>query len=119
MATVDEPAERRVFCSGCLEVVPESRVHVIPFYNEDARGYVTTYRCDRCWLASLDETRTRLAATADEAEVASAVAFFERHGVVIHESRRGDPIVVVQRMLGALLDRLRSGALRLTIGPTA
>ena len=119
MASAHEPAKRQVFCSRCFEVVPESGVHVVPFYNEDARGYVTTYRCDRCWLASVHETRARLAATGDEAEVASAAMFFERHGVFILEYRRGDPVAVVQGIVGQLLDRLRSGALRLPIGPAA
>ena len=35
----------------------------------------------------------------EEAETAFAVAFFERHGVCLHEFRRGDPLPVVRKML--------------------
>lgn len=33
--SADELEERRVMCSGCFQVVPESRIHVIPFFNTD------------------------------------------------------------------------------------
>src|SRR5947209_723365 len=88
MEKTEGPVQRQVVCSGCLQVVPESRIVVIPFYNGDSRGYVTTFRCDRCWSSSLGETRTRLRSTEDDAEIASAAAFFERHGIFIHEYRR-------------------------------
>jgi hypothetical protein len=103
------------FCTRCFEVVTESRIHVIPFYNASVRGFVTTHRCDRCWLASLDETRARLESTTDEWEVASVALFFERHGHFLHEFRRGDPTSVVKGLLSHILDMLRSGAIRLHI----
>jgi hypothetical protein len=117
MGTAKKPNDRQILCSGCLQVVPESLVHVIPYFNGDVGGYVTTYRCARCWLPSLEETRTRLANTKDETEIASAAAFFERHGVILHEFKRGDPALVVRKMLGRMFDLLRSGAIRLSIGP--
>src|SRR5580698_1630675 len=109
--------ERQVLCSGCGQVVPESAVYVIPFFNDYAGGYVTTYRCEQCWESSLEDTRTRLADTEDETEIASAAAFFERHNVFVHEYLRGDPAPIVRKRLGQLLDLLRSGAVRLKIGP--
>jgi hypothetical protein len=93
--------------------------HVIPYFNIDAGGHVTTYRCERRWLPSLLETRTRLASTENEAEIASAAAFFERHGVILHEFRRDDPAVVIRNMLVRMIDLLRSEAIRLSIGPLA
>src|SRR5437870_196932 len=111
------PQERQVVCSGCLQVLPESLIHVIPCYNNDVGGYVTTYRCEGCWLQSLDETRARLEGTEDEAEVASAAAFFERHGVFLHEFRRGDPALIVRKLLVQMIDRLRSKSIRLLIRP--
>jgi hypothetical protein len=99
-------------------MVPQSLVCVIPYFNGDVGGYVTTYRCERCWLPSLEETRTRLASTADETEITSAAALFVRHGVFLHEFRRGDPVPVIRKRLVQMLDLLRSGTIRLSIGLT-
>ena len=110
--------ERQVFCSACFELAPESRVHLIPFFNDDVRKYVDTYRCEKCVESALDQTRSRLEATDDLAEIASAATFFEVHSVFILEHRRGDPILVVRKCLLALLDQLQSGHLRLGIGVT-
>jgi hypothetical protein len=117
MGTAENREERQVVCSACLQIFPEPLVHVIPYYNSVAEGYVTTYRCEECWLPSLAETRARLEKTEDEAEIASAAAFFERHGVFLPEFRRGDPIPVVREMLVRMIDLLQSAAIRLSIGP--
>jgi len=82
-------SEHQVVCSGCFEVVPESRVWLVPFFNDEVQGYVDTYRCEQCLEVAMEQTRSRLAVTEDAAEVGSAAAFFERHGVFIHEYRRG------------------------------
>jgi hypothetical protein len=119
METAEEPREREVVCSACFQLVAESFIHVIPYYNADAGRYVTTYRCEECWLPSLDETRARLERTEDEAEIASAAAFFESHGVFLHEYRRGDPVPVVRKLLVQMIDLLQSAAIRLSIGPLA
>ncbi len=119
MGTAEKPEERQVVCSACFQGVTESLVHVTPHFNIDAGGYVTTYRCERCWLPSLLEIRTRLASTENETEIASAAAFFERHGVILHELRRGDPAVIIRNMLVRMIDLLRSKAIRLSIGPLA
>jgi|SRR5581483_5717254 len=117
MGTDENSEERHVVCSACLQIVPEYLVHVIPYFNCVAEGYVTTYRCEECWLPALAQTRARLESTGDAAEIASAVAFFERHGVFLHESRRGDPLSVVQKVLVQMIDLLQSTAIRLSIGP--
>jgi hypothetical protein len=117
MGTADKSAERQIFCSGCLGVFPESLITVIPYFNSDASEYVTTYRCERCWVPSLEETRTRLASTENEAEISSAAILFERHGVILHEFKRGDPTPVVRKRLAQMLDLLRSGVIRLAVGP--
>jgi hypothetical protein len=117
MGTAENPEERQVVCPACLKVFPEYLVHVIPYYNSVAEEYVTTYRCEECWLPALAETRARLESTEDEAKIASAAAFFERHGVFLHEFRRGDPLPVVQKMLVQMIDLLQSAAIRLPIGP--
>ena len=111
------PEERQVVCSACIQIVREYLVHVIPYYNCAAEGHVTTYRCEECWLPALAETRARLESTENGSEIASAVAFFERHGVFLHRSRRGDPLPVVRTMLVRMIDLLQSTAIRLSVGP--
>jgi hypothetical protein len=112
METTEDPEPLQVLCSGCLRVVPESEVHVIPYFNGDAQGYVTTYRCEACWLPALEETRAQLASTEDAALIASAAAFFQRNGVFLHEALRGDPPAVVRPLLLRMIDLLQSGTIR-------
>ena len=113
----EDSEERQILCSGCLQVFPESLVHVIPYFNSSVNAYVTTYRCEQCWMPALEETRTRLAATQNEAEIVSAGAFFQRHGVYIQEFLWGDPNPNVQNILLRVIDLLRSEGLRISIGP--
>jgi hypothetical protein len=110
--------ERQVFCSGCYRVVRESEIHVIPFFNEDLFDYVTTYRCNDCWLAGLDDTEKRLQTTEELAEILRAAFFFERHTIFIAEFRRGDSLESVRPILLQLIGLLRSGGIRLAIGRT-
>jgi len=119
MATAEGSDERQIVCSGCFQVVAEAVIHVIPYYNDDVARFVTTYRCEECWLPSLEETRARLENAQDDAETASLAAFFEHHGVFVHEFRRGDPAPVVRKILVRLIAMLRSGDIRLAIGPLA
>jgi hypothetical protein len=74
---------------------------------------------DAWWgrLPALEETRTGLASTQDEAEIASAATFYQRHGVHIHEFMRGAPASVVQKILLRTIDLMRSEVIRIPIGP--
>ena len=118
METSEGP-DAQVVCSACFQVVAEHLIHVIPAYNADVGAFVTTYRCEQCWLPSLEETQARLQTTEDEAEIASVAAFLESHGVFVHEFRRGDPLWLVRKILVRMMDMLRSGAIRPSIGPLA
>jgi hypothetical protein len=111
-----EPEQRRIVCSGCFQIFPEPLIHVIPLFNDDVKEYVTTCRCETCWLPSLDETRTRIENT-EGAEIASLAEFFERHGVFLHEFRRGDPLPAVRALLERTIKLVRLGAIRLSVGP--
>jgi hypothetical protein len=75
METAENPEERQVVCSACVQMLPESLIHVIPGFNTNAGGYVTTYRCESCWLPSLLETEMRLASTETATEIALAATF--------------------------------------------
>jgi hypothetical protein len=60
----------------------------------------------------------RLAHTVDEGHISSVAEFFQSHGVVVLEYRRGDSPAVVRTLLLELLGKLRSGSLTLSIGQT-
>ena len=112
----EDDEERQVCCSGCLQIFPESQIHVIPCFNDSAEGYVTTFRCQQCWIPSIEETRTRLAGTENDDEIFSAAAFFQRRGMYIHEYLRGDPAAAVRKCVLTFVDMLRSKDLRIPIG---
>jgi hypothetical protein len=106
--------ERQILCSGCLQLTQESSIHVIPTYNSNVAGYVTSYRCEQCWQPSLEETRSRIISTEDWAEVESLAMLFERHSVFLHEFRRRDPIAVVRTLLDRMLGLVGSGTIKLS-----
>ena len=109
--------ERQALCSSCFEVVPESRVHVIPCFNDFLNAYVTSYRCETCWQPSLAQTRARLAAAETLDEVATLGEFFGRDGVIVIEYHRRDPLPAVMEALLRRVDQLGTEELRLSIGP--
>lgn len=109
-----EPA---ALCSQCLRSLPASQIRVIPWHNEHADDFVTTFRCGACVAGSLAETRARLAA-GDDRDVTRLAAFFERHAIILHEHRRGDPPALVRPLLARMLEMLERGDLTLPIGET-
>jgi hypothetical protein len=119
VARTSEREERRFACSRCFSIVPESGIHVVPAFNDAVGEYVTSYRCEQCWLPSLDETAARIVETEDEAEIASLCAFLERHGIFVFEYRRGDPVTVVQKLLAQTIVLMKSGSIRLSAGKIA
>ncbi|PCC72023.1 hypothetical protein SAMN02745121_08247 [Nannocystis exedens] len=109
--------EPSALCSGCYRAVPASQVRVIPWFNDHAAAFVTTFRCGDCFAASLADTRARLT-FGGPGEVARLAEFFHRHAVTIHEHRRGDPPEAVRPLLALALDHLAAGTLKLQIGET-
>ena len=90
-------------CSGCFHGFPAASTHLIPWFNAHEDNYVTTFRCEKCWLPSLAQTHDRLSAATDgEADRRKLVAFFERYGIsgLSHEDVTG---------LLAILDDLKAG----------
>ena len=111
--------ERQILCSSCFKVVPEALVHVIPLFNNGVGGYVTTFRCERCWLPALEESHERIVKADEWVEIASLATFFERHGVFLHEFRRGDPLPIVRQLLCQTIELVKSEVLKLSAGPIA
>src|SRR5436309_1168280 len=101
-------AERSVLCSGCLEVVPESMIKIIPYFNDHVDKFVTTYRCESCWMEAMDDTAFRLMVTDDEKQIASVAEFFEANGFVLLEYRRGNAATEVKPLLLQLLAKMRN-----------
>jgi hypothetical protein len=98
--------ERKFLCSSCHVAVPESAIRVVPLFNEAANDYVVTYRCAECWLPALEEAKKRIAKAENLAEITLLGAFFERHGVFLHELKRGDPLLVVRPLMLRMMDTM-------------
>ena len=94
-------------------------MHIVRGFNETLGAYVTSYRCDECWLPTLDETASRLATSEDEEKIASLCAFLERYGVFVFEFRRGDPLPAIKQILSRTIEMMKSGSIRLSAGKIA
>jgi hypothetical protein len=102
---------RRYVCSKCLRLVSLGQIHVIPFFYGELDDYVTAFRCESCWLPSLDETQRQfIAGVGAEAHRLKFVAFFDRYG--IHNLSTADSAGLSSDGL-KLLQRLREGRLML------
>jgi hypothetical protein len=110
--------ERQLMCSQCVARGPESRVRVVPAWNESAGGYVTTFRCPACLPATIDETCARVEHAA-QAELDNLGAFFQRYAVFVHEWMRGDPIEKVRPLMISLVRAVGDGTMRLPLGATS
>ena len=101
----------KYLCSKCLRLVSLGQIHVIPFFNGELDDYVTAFRCESCWLPSLDETQRQfIAGVGAEAHRLKFVAFFDRYG--IHNLSTADSAGLSSDGL-KLLQRLREGRLML------
>ena len=116
MAEQDD--EVQAICSACMNPFPLDQTHVIPHFNDYLNMYVTTYRCESCWLPTLEATRKRLSECTDKPEILTMIEFFERYKIFIKEYKQRKPMPVVKELLIKLLDRLKTGETKLEItGP--
>lgn len=74
-----ESASHTLLCSGCYSSCSGPDAHVIPWWNADVQSIFTTYRCEKCWLASLDESQQAVNSK-DPKVVASFCDFLARQG---------------------------------------
>lgn len=49
-----------LLCSACMSRVAEEDVRVIPWWNTTLEDFLTTYRCERCWIECLGQTRIKI-----------------------------------------------------------
>lgn len=102
-------------CSGCYTPTPVAEGHVIPFWNQGVRRILTTYRCNNCWLAGIDETRAAL--NSGDADVIPSFCDFLalQRFTKDAENLRVAPPDEARQMLLALLDATAAG--RATFDP--
>jgi len=68
-----------LICSACLSQCSGSDAHVIPWWNAGEKSIFTTYRCGKCWLASINETQEAVSSK-DPKVLASFCEFLVRQG---------------------------------------
>ena len=98
-----------LMCSGCHTPTPNTEAHVIPYWNKTAESILTTYRCNNCWIAALEETRE--AVKSDNPEViATFCDFLSRQGFTTDaEKLRAGPVAETRATLLAILDATEDG----------
>jgi hypothetical protein len=98
-----------LMCSGCRTPTPNTEAHVIPHWNETAESIFTSYRCNNCWIAAIDETRE--AVKSDNPLVISTFCdFLSGQGFTTDaENLRKAPIEQTRATLLALLDATEDG----------
>jgi hypothetical protein len=113
--------ERQLICSQCWSRGPESRIHVVPYFNNSVRRYVTSFRCDDCVDAALAETIARVRDLDGASEIDTLGDLLRSHGVSVSEWLRGEPLDRLRPVMLGVLDSLRRAEhkLRLRIGATA
>lgn len=76
----ESPGQPQLLCSRCGTLCSGTDAHVIPWWNPHVGQVLTTYRCEQCWLVSLEETRSFVRGPAyDEAARTEFVRFLEHH----------------------------------------
>ena len=107
--------ERQLVCSQCWSRAPESRVHVIPYFNNSVGRYVTSFRCDGCIDSALDETIARVCEVDGARELDTLGDLLSSHGVFVHEWQRGDSLDRLRPAMVQVLSSLRGPAIRLRL----
>jgi hypothetical protein len=107
--------ERQLVCSQCWTRAPESRVHLIPYFNNSVGRYVTSFRCDACIESALAETIARVREVDGASELDTLGDLLSSHGVCVHEWQRGAPLDRLRPAMIEVLASLRGQAVRLRL----
>ena len=100
--------DRQLVCSACFDVCSGDNAHVIPWWNPDVEDFITTYRCGRCWLSSLDETATKIVELDDDSRK-KFCDFLRRHYAPdLADELLAMSLVDASATVESLLDKIRS-----------
>lgn len=84
-------------------------MHVIPFWNSTVRRVLTTYRCNNCWVAGVEVTRTALN-SGDPDVIGSFCDFLSLQRFTKDaENLRNGPPDEARKMLNLMLDATLDG----------
>ena len=95
-------------CSNCYTPCSGADAHVVPHWNAAQRRILTTYRCSKCWIQAIDETRDA-AKSGDPEVVVSFCEFLERQGFTDVDIIRNAPPDQAQGYLLMILDSVQNG----------
>ena len=103
------PESYFLMCSGCHTPTPNTEAHVIPYWNKTVESILTTYRCEKCWLPALAETRE--AVQSGEMEpLTTFLDFLSRQGYRTDaENLRSAPADEIRATLLAILEATADG----------
>jgi hypothetical protein len=103
----DQALEVPLLCSGCMDTCTGDNAHVIPWWNELAEDYFTTFRCEKCWLTGLEETEQHVAEFGEQSREEMS-DFLARHSLDdIAETVRNAPWADAKSKIEAFLKQLR------------
>jgi hypothetical protein len=104
----ERPEAYSLMCSGCHTPCSGADAHVIPRWNPELGGVLTTYRCGNCWVQALDDLRAEVVSGKAEVRV-SFWDFMTRHGFRDAETFRAAASAEQEATLLAIVDAVQSG----------
>lgn len=104
--------ERQLVCSQCWSRGPESKIHVVPYFNNSVCRYVTSFRCDGCVDGALAETMARVRDVDGEGEIDTLGDLLRSHGVFVDEWVRGEALDRLRPAMVNVLASLRRPAMQ-------
>ena len=109
MEQENNPSEGKYRCSRCGTVHPFSSIHVVPAWNENVLDFLTSYRCDQCWVETLSETKLKTVVLTDEVRQ-KFCDFLDRHEYdEVAQALRGAKLDNSARAVQKFLDHVQAG----------
>ncbi len=104
--------ERQLICSQCWSRGPESKIHVVPYFNNSVGRYVISFRCDGCVDGALTETMARVRDVDGAGEIDTLGDLLRSLGVLVDEWVRGDALDRLRPAMVSVLSTLRGPAMQ-------
>lgn len=112
-AEIIDPAEHpdaMALCSRCMQQFSLSQIHVVPTHIE-GHGYVGSYRCDKDYKPSLDETRAYFQAHKSDDEAAALFDILLNRNVTKEQLRQYTSGKRSDAAVKDVLDAIEKGAI--------